>query len=71
MSITRVQDPTTAHPDYIADLIHESYAGPAWHGPCVVEALAGVDAEAATKRISPHGIRSGSSCSISRTDVTC
>jgi uncharacterized damage-inducible protein DinB len=54
VSITRVQDPTIAHPEYIADLIHESYAGPAWHGPCVVEALAGVDAEAATKRISPH-----------------
>ena len=54
MTITRAQDPTTAHPEYIADLIHESYAGPAWHGPCVVEALAHVDAEAATKRISPH-----------------
>jgi uncharacterized damage-inducible protein DinB len=48
------QDPTTSHPDYIADLINESYAGPAWHGPCVVEALAGVDARAATHRISPH-----------------
>lgn len=54
MTTTKVQDPTIAHPDYIADLIHESYAGPAWHGPCVVEALAGVDETAATARVSPH-----------------
>lgn len=54
MSTTKVQDPTITHPDYIADLIHESYAGPAWHGPCVVEALAHVDAAAATHRVAPH-----------------
>ncbi len=54
MTATRVQDPTVTHPDYIADLINESYAGPAWHGPCVIEALSGVDASAATQRIAPH-----------------
>ncbi|HWH52344.1 MAG TPA: DinB family protein [Gemmatimonadaceae bacterium] len=35
----------------IVDALHESYRGPAWHGPSVVEALAGVDARAAAYKL--------------------
>jgi uncharacterized damage-inducible protein DinB len=40
---------TPSKPDRatILDALHESYSGPAWHGPSVVEALDGVDARAA------------------------
>ena len=42
------------HRSLILGLLGESYAGPAWHGPSVVESLTGVDAAAAVHRISPH-----------------
>jgi uncharacterized damage-inducible protein DinB len=34
----------------ILDALHESYGGPAWHGPSVTEALAGVDASTASHK---------------------
>lgn len=38
----------------ILGLLSESYAGPAWHGPSVVESLTGVDSVAALHRVAPH-----------------
>jgi len=38
----------------ILSLLAESYAGPAWHGPSVVESLTGVDSKAALHRVGPH-----------------
>jgi hypothetical protein len=35
------------------DLLNEVYAGPAWHGPSVKEALAGVTAAAAAQKLDP------------------
>ena len=40
----RATDPTR---DVILSTLAESYAGPAWHGPAVLEALDGVGADAA------------------------
>lgn len=34
--------------------LHESYAGPAWHGPSVRETLDGVAAETAARKLSPN-----------------
>ncbi|MFI5230057.1 MAG: hypothetical protein ACHQWU_13370, partial [Gemmatimonadales bacterium] len=34
----------------ILDALEESYTGPAWHGPSVIEALAGVDARTASHK---------------------
>ena len=34
----------------IADEIQRAYAGPAWHGPCVLEALEGVTPQTASKQ---------------------
>ena len=45
-----------SHPDASPDratillMIAESYAGPAWHGPSVLEALEGVDASTAARK---------------------
>jgi len=39
--------------DAIVALINEAYSGPAWHGPSVKEALAGVTSHAATKKLAP------------------
>jgi uncharacterized damage-inducible protein DinB len=38
----------------ILSVLGESYAGPAWHGPSVVESLTGVDSRAALHRVGPH-----------------
>jgi uncharacterized damage-inducible protein DinB len=38
----------------ILSLLAESYAGPAWHGPSVVESLTGVDSNSALHRVGPH-----------------
>lgn len=38
----------------ILSLLAESYAGPAWHGPSVVESLTGVDSTSALHRVGPH-----------------
>lgn len=38
----------------ILSLLTESYAGPAWHGPSVVESLTGVDSRSAMHRVGPH-----------------
>ena len=38
----------------ILSLLAESYAGPAWHGPSVVESLTGVDSKSALHRVGPH-----------------
>ena len=35
------------------DLLNEVYAGPAWHGPSVKEALEGVTAAAAAQKLDP------------------
>jgi len=51
-----MSSPAVSAPDraLILDVLAESYAGPAWHGPSVAESLTGVDARAALHRISPH-----------------
>lgn len=38
----------------ILSLLTESYAGPAWHGPSVLESLTGVDSQSALHRVGPH-----------------
>ena len=38
----------------ILSVLAESYAGPAWHGPSVLEALTGVESTAAMHRVAPH-----------------
>src|SRR5689334_8051195 len=38
----------------IADQLHRAYAGPAWHGPAVLEVLEGVNAAVAAKRPIPN-----------------
>jgi uncharacterized damage-inducible protein DinB len=38
----------------IADQLHRSWAGPAWHGPALKKVLAGVDAELALRRPIPN-----------------
>lgn len=48
MSVSTPNNPDRAT---ILDALHESYSGPAWHGPSVVEALAGVDARTAAYKI--------------------
>jgi uncharacterized damage-inducible protein DinB len=48
MSVSAHSNPDRAT---ILDALHESYSGPAWHGPSVVEALDGVDAHAAAYKI--------------------
>lgn len=40
--------------DVILATLAESYAGPAWHGPAVLEALDGVDAAAAFRKPAAH-----------------
>ena len=40
--------------ELILSLLGESYAGPAWHGPSVVESLTGVDSRSALHRVGPH-----------------
>jgi DinB superfamily len=37
----------------IADQINRAYAGPAWHGPSVLEALEGITPEIASRRVIP------------------
>ena len=48
--------PSHSAPDreLILSVLAESYAGPAWHGPSVVESLTGVDSRAALHRVGPH-----------------
>lgn len=40
--------------EHIVDQIERSFHGRAWHGPSVLEALEGVDAELATKKLHPE-----------------
>lgn len=43
--------PSSPDRETILDALHESYSGPSWHGPSVVEALDGVDARAAAYKL--------------------
>lgn len=45
--------PATPSPDVILHVLHESFEGPAWHGPAVRDALRGVDHELAAWRPAP------------------
>ena len=38
----------------ILAMLEESYAGPAWHGPSVLEALDGISAPAAARKVHPE-----------------
>lgn len=46
-------DPRRVETARLADQLERSFRGGAWHGPALAEALEGVDAEAAARRLGP------------------